>query len=64
MIIDINATNSATMEIMLTDHFISLHETINKQNEEMSALIKEIAKLQIIVIENESLKKKDCETKK
>ena len=36
---------------------ISLQETINKQGEEIRTLMKENVKLQIVVIENESLKK-------
>ena len=38
-------------------HLISFQETINKQGEEIRALMTEDTKLQIIVIENESLKK-------
>ena len=33
--LDINATNSATMEKILMSHFIFLQETINKQGEEV-----------------------------
>ena len=45
------------MEKMLMSHLISLQETINKLGEEIRALNKENAKLQIVVIENENLKK-------
>ena len=54
--LDFNAINSTTMEKMLMSHLISLQETINKLGEEIRALNKENAKLQI-VIENETLKK-------
>ena len=57
MILDANVVNSATMEKMLMSHLISLQETINKQIEEIRTLMKENAKIQIVVIENESLKK-------
>ena len=55
--LDFNAINSTTMEKMLMSHLISLQETINKQGEEIRILMKENAKLQIVVIENEGLKK-------
>ena len=37
-------------------HLFSLQETINKKGEEIRTQMKENAKLQIVVIENESLK--------
>ena len=57
MILDINATNSPTIKKMIMSHLISLQETINKQDKVIRTLMKENAKLQIVVIENESLKK-------
>ena len=45
------------MEKMLMSHLISLQETINKLGEEIRALNKDNAKLQVVVIENENLKK-------
>ena len=71
--LDFNAINSTTMEKMFMSHLISLQETINKQGEEIRILMKENAKLQIVVIENEGLKKmvakleeeiQDCEKAK
>ena len=49
-ILDINATNSATMENMLVIHFLSLQEIINKQGEEIRKFMKENAKLQIVIM--------------
>ena len=45
------------MEKMLMSHLMSLQETINKLGEEVRALNKDNAKLQIVVIENENLTK-------
>ena len=45
------------MEKMFMSHLISLQETINKLGEEIRALNKDNAKLQVVVIENENLKK-------
>ena len=56
-ILDIYATNLATMEKIFMSHLISLQEKINKQCEEIRTLMKENTKLQIVVIENESIKK-------
>ena len=44
MILDINATNSPTIKKMIMSHLISLQKTINKQDEEIRALMKYNAK--------------------
>ena len=49
--------DSNTIEKMLMSHLITLQETINKMGEEVRTLTKENAKLQNVVMENESLKK-------
>ena len=45
-ILDLNTTNSATIETVLMSHSISLQETINKKDKEIRALMRENVKLQ------------------
>ena len=56
--LDSNAINSTTTDKMVMSHLIFLQETINKQGEEARSLIKENAKLQVIVIGNEILSRR------
>ena len=43
-------------------HLIVIQETINKHGKVIRTLMKENAKLQIVIIENGSLKKNGCKT--
>ena len=53
-ILHINATNS-TMEKMLRSYLIALQRIINKQGEDTKTLMKNNAKLKVVVIENQDL---------
>ena len=55
-ILDSNTRTIVTIETLIMNDLVSLQETINKQGEEIGALIKDNAKLQVPIVENEKLK--------
>ena len=54
----INTTNLVVVKTLHMSDLVLLQETINKQGEEARSLIKENAKLQVIVIGNEILSRR------